>query len=121
MELNQKIKLLERYSKALGSVSFTVSIKGNQATVKLGKKYNVCRCPDKDSAVILSEVLTTAARTQQGKVDQVLSLLTVRCEQLELQLFSKDVKNETQGNGDQSEGRVSDSVESDRGGSLESA
>ncbi len=115
--MNKKIKLLERYSKALGDVCFTVSIKGNQTTVKLGKKYNVCGCPDKDSAVFLSETLTMVVRSQQEKVNQVLSLLSQRCEQLELQLFSKDVKDGTNDRLEPREsGRDQDSNREDQAG-----
>lgn len=119
--MSTKTKLLEQYSKELNGVSFTVAIISGKATVRLGKKYVVCRCPDKDSAALLSEVLTTAARTQQEKIDQVLSLLAVRCQQLELSLFSKDGHDAFKGNGDQPEGRVSDPVEALGGGPQKSA
>lgn len=108
MEISEKIKRLERYSKALGDVSFTVSIKGKQAMVKLGKKYNLCACPDKDSAVILSESLITTVHNKQEQVEEVLRLLGQRCEQLSLPLFKGYENGKIEGNGDQPEGFVSD-------------
>lgn len=121
MQTSEKIKLLERYSKALGEVFFSVSIKGKQITVKLGKKYNVCRCPDKESAEILCETLTSVARTQQGKIDEALSLLGQKCEQLELSLFSKDVHDEAQGDGFGTERPVCDSTDKASGGPAKPA
>jgi hypothetical protein len=115
MEISEKIKRLERYSKALGDVSFTVSIKGKTVMVKLGKKYNLCACPDKDSATILSEALTSTVRTKQGQVEEVLNLLGQRCEQLSLPLFKGDV-NAPERDGNQPEGFVSDSIRTVEGG-----
>jgi hypothetical protein len=93
MELNKKIRSLEQYHKALGDVSFTVAIKGPSITVKLGRKYNICRCPDKESAEILTESLTAVVKSNREKINQILSLLSDRCEQLKLQLFPKEAEN----------------------------
>lgn len=108
-ELENKVSKLERYSKALGNVRFTVSLSKDRATVKLWKKYNVCSAPDKVSAEILMETLNTTIKNQKDRIDEVLSLLSNRAEQLTLQLFSKEPCDALERDGDQSEGRVSDS------------
>lgn len=95
MQLSEKIKTLERYSKALGDVLFTVSVKGEQITVKLGRKYNVVKCPDKDSASIVAEALQESAKSIRKKIEEELSLLELNCEQLKLPLFSKEVNDGT--------------------------
>jgi hypothetical protein len=115
VEISEKIKRLERYSKALGDVSFTVSIKGKQVMVKLGKKYNLCACPDKDSAMILAESLATTVQTKRGQVEEVLMLLGQRCEQLSLPLF-KGVGNASERDGNQPEGQLSDTTGAVAGG-----
>jgi hypothetical protein len=121
-ELTAKIRALEQYSKALGEVRFTTSlIKGKAITVKLWRKYRVVGTPDGDSAEILVEALNSAVSTQKSKIDQVLALLSERCVQVTLNLFSKDVPDATQGNGDQSEGHILDPVEADCGGQTKSA
>lgn len=93
-ELTQKIRALEQYSKALGEVRFTASlIKGKPITVKLWRKYRVVGTPDTDSAEILVEVLNAAVSTQKGKIDQALALLSEKCVQVTLNLFSKVVED----------------------------
>lgn len=117
MEISEKIKQLERYNKALCDFGFTVYSKGKQVTVRLGKKYTACVCPDKASAEVLAEALNMSIRTKQGQVDEVLSLLGQRCEQLSLPLFKgEDGNGKTQGHGDQPEGLVSDTTGAVAGG-----
>ncbi len=120
-DLTTKIRKLERYSKALGEIRFTVSIIGGNTTVKLWKKYNLCSVPDKDSGDILIDSLNAAVTNQKTKIDDALALLSERAEQLTLNLFSKDVPDAIKGDGDQPEGRVPDPSKFDRGGSLQSA
>jgi hypothetical protein len=92
-DLTLKIRKLERYSKALGEIRFTVSIIGGNTTVKLWKKYNLCSVPDKDSGEILIDFLNAAVTNQKTKIDDALALLSERAEQITLDLFTKEAGN----------------------------
>jgi hypothetical protein len=94
-DLTTKIRKLERYSKALGEIKFTVSIIGSKTTVKLFKKYNLCTVPDQDSGDILIDNLNAAVINQKTKIDDALALLSEKAEQMTLNLFSKEVPDGT--------------------------
>jgi hypothetical protein len=65
-------------------VQFVVSMKKDIATVRLGKRFRVTKCPSREFAETLTLALNTTIQTQTEKVKQIFDLLTQRCEQLEI-------------------------------------
>lgn len=90
MELETKIKRMKKFKKDLAGISFNVTVKGDQATVKFRKKYVLVNCPDKATADELAKVLNGSLAFHSNRVNQIVGLLSKHCEQISM--FDSDNK-----------------------------
>jgi hypothetical protein len=92
--LSDQITKLERFKKTLGNLSFSAVIdKNGNWRVKYLKKIVIAECPNQVIAESFSESLNHVVKNTQNRVNDILSHLSVKCEQLEL--FVKGTLNAT--------------------------
>jgi hypothetical protein len=99
MAIQKQIQLLGRYKKVLNGIQFVVSMNGDTATVRLGKRFRVAVAPDKPTAEILAESLNVTIKNHAARIDEIFQLLELKCEQLSLNLTQTEDGNASQGNG----------------------